>query len=160
MQRRESIRFEDTNRRGWWIPLAAVAAVVVALALAAAVFLGQPGEPVSGSVAPLSSRLGLAAKAALLALGSDETEFESARAELLEVLDSRREDLPETTHDTVTENLEIIEAEIEAISNELERDPENPRLARLLAAAYQRELELLQRVAALPSLSSSAEGGS
>jgi hypothetical protein len=86
-----------------------------------------------------------------VALGSDETEFETARAELLEVLDARGESLPADTRSTVTENLEIIESQIEAISQELERDPENQRLAKLLAAAYQRELELLQHAAALPS---------
>ena len=102
------------------------------------------------STAPLSSRLGLAAQAALVALGSDEAEFEAARAELLQVFDARRGDLDDETHETVTENLEIIEAQIAAISDELARDPNNARLARLLAEAYQDELDLLQRAASLP----------
>jgi hypothetical protein len=126
---------------------------VVAVALVAAVLLGQRGDVSPENPAPLSSRISLAARAALVALGSDEVEFEAARSELLEVLDARRDEIPEETQATVTENLEIIENQIAAISAELSRDPENPRLARLLAAAYQRELELLQRAAALPTVS-------
>jgi len=148
----------DLDKTEWWIPLAVGSGFVVALALVAAVFLGRPVEESPEPSAPLSSRIGLAARAALVALGSDEEEFESARAELLEVLDARSADLPEEAQATVTENLEIIAVQIAAISGELSRDPENQRLARLLAAAYQRELELLQKAAALPGMDGKSEG--
>jgi len=148
----------DIAKAEWWIPLAVGSGLVVALALVAAIFLGRPAEQNPEPSAPLSSRIGLAARAALVALGSDEEEFESARAELLEVLDARSADLPEEAHTTVTENLEIIAVQIAAISEELSRDPENQRLARLLAAAYQRELELLQKAAALPGMDGASEG--
>jgi len=151
-------RNNDLAKTEWWIPLAVGSGLVVALALAAALFLGGPAEDHPEPSAPLSSRIGLAARAALVALGSDESEFESARAELLEVLDARSADLPEEAQATVTENLEIIAVQIAAISEELSRDPENQRLARLLAAAYQRELELLQKVAALPGMDGASEG--
>jgi len=141
---------DDLARRDWWIPLAAVSALAVAVALAAALILGQQDREPSAAAAPLTSRIGLAARAALVALGSDAEEFESARAELLDVFDARRQEMPEETRTTVAKNLEIIEGQIAAISEELGRDPGNQRLARLLAAAYQRELELLQRAAALP----------
>lgn len=146
---------QDDDRAGdsWWFPVALTSASLVILALAAAVFLGQRSETNPEATAHLTSRIGLAARAALVALGSDEVEFEAAREELLGVLDARRDQLPDETRVTVIENLKIIESQIAAISDELSRDPENPRLARLLAAAYQRELELLQRVAALPSAS-------
>jgi hypothetical protein len=138
----------------WWFPVAVTSAGLVVIALVAAVFLGQrDAAPVEETAAPLTSRIGLAARAALVALGSDEAEFAAAREELLSVFDARREELPEETREAVLENLQIIEGQIEAISEELSRDPDNPRLARLLAAAYQRELELLQRVAGLPGLS-------
>jgi hypothetical protein len=146
-------QWDDPARGGWWLPLAIGWAVVVGLALTAAIFLGQPESgPRPETAAPLSSRISLAARAALVALGSNEEEFETARAELLEVLDARGEELPDETRTTVSENLEIIESQIAAISEELSRDPDNRRLARLLAAAYQRELELLQRAAALPAM--------
>jgi hypothetical protein len=148
----------DLAKAEWWIPLAVGSGLVVALALVAAVFLGRPAQEHPEPSAPLSSRIGLAARAALVALGSDEEEFESARAELLAVLDARRADLPEEAQATVTENLEIIAVQIAAISKELSRDPENQRLARLLAAAYQRELELLQKAADLPSMNGISEG--
>ena len=149
---------DELHRRDWWIPLTVVSGVVVATALVAAVFLGHRGEQKQEPVAPLTSRISLAARAALVALGSDEVEFEAARTELLEVLDARGDDLSVETRSTVDENLEIIEAQIAAISEELSRDPDNQRLARLLAAAYQRELELLQRAAALPTLGGDSEG--
>jgi hypothetical protein len=139
------------------LPLALVSAVVVVVALAAALFLGQPAEEVGEPQARLSSRIGLAARAALVALGSDEEEFEAARTELLEVLDARSGALPEDTRTTFSENLEIIEAHIAAISEELTKDPDNQRLARMLAAAYQRELELLQKAAALPEFGEPTE---
>jgi hypothetical protein len=152
--RRTALSDHDELSRGdWWIPLAVGSGLVVAVALVAAVLLGQRGEPPQENAAPLSSRISLAARAALVALGSDEVEFEAARTELLQVLDARQDEIPEETRATVSENLEIIEDQIAAISAELSRDPENPRLARLLAAAYQRELELLQRAAALPTVS-------
>ena len=145
--------------RNWWIPLAVGSSALVVVALVAAIVLsGRAEVPVEPSVA-LSSRIGLAAKAALVALGSDEDEFETARAELLAILDARRDDLPGESHATVTENLQIIEAQIAAISEELSRDPDNPKLARMLAAAYQRELELLQRAAALPTVPDAAGEG-
>lgn len=159
MKRTDLARDDDIAHREWWIPLAVGSGIVVALALAAAVILGTQGGDRQPNTAPLSSRISLAARAALVALGSDEEEFESARTELLEVLDARSHELPEETRTTVIENLEIIEAQIAAISEELSRDPDNQRLARLLAVAYQRELELLQRAAALPSISPFEEQG-
>lgn len=153
MAREEPLHRQDPERDGWWFPVAVTSAGLVVVALAAAVFLGQRGGAVPETATPLSSRIGLAARAALVALGSDEEDFEAARSELLKVLDARRDELPEEARTTVDENLQIIETQIAAISAELSRDPENPRLARLLAAAYQRELELLQRAAALPGVS-------
>ena len=143
---------DDISNRDWWIPLTVGSVAVVVLALAAAVFLGQQGQETPAVAAPLVSRIGLAARAALVALGSDADDFEAARAELLQVFDTRGNNLPAETRDTVTENLEIIEIQIAAISAELGRDPDNQRLARLLADAYQKELELLQRAAALPTI--------
>lgn len=151
---------DDLAGRDWWISLTAGSALVVVLALAAALILGQRGQAPAEPTAPLTSRIGLAARAALVALGSEAEEFETARAELLHVFDTRGGDLAEETRITVAENLKIIEAQIAAISEELERDPDNQRLARLLAAAYQRELELLQRANALPTFRSSATNDS
>jgi hypothetical protein len=157
MERKVTVENSYLAKSEWWLPLAVGSAFVVALALVAAVFLGQPVDERPDSPAPLSSRISLAARAALVALGSDEEEFETARAELLAVLDARGDDLPRETRATVNENLEIIEVQIAAISEELSRDPDNQRLARLLAVAYQRELELLQKAAALPSLEGTTE---
>jgi hypothetical protein len=147
---------DGSARPEWWIPLAVGSGLVVVLALAAAVLLGEKAEQ-RPEPAAWSSRIGLAARAALVALGSDEEDFEKARAELLAALNSRRADLPQETRATVDENLEIIGVQIAAISEELARDPDNQRLARLLAEAYQREIELLQTAAALPGVKGDSE---
>jgi len=152
MRSKKMSHHDDIGKRDWWIPLTTGSLTVVVLALAAAVFLGQSGQEPPVTAAPLASRIGLAARAALVALGSDAEDFEAARAELLQVFDTRGSDLPTETRDTVTENLEIIEIQIAAISEELGRNPDNQRLARLLAEAYQKELELLQLAAALPNM--------
>lgn len=144
---------EPAHGSSWWVPMAIASGLLVAAAIAAALLFGERGgAPQQATPPPLTSRISLAAKAALVALGSDEVEFESARSELLAILEARRDEMPGTSHETVVSNLEIIEAEIEAISEALARDPDNRRLAELLAEAYQRELELLQRAAALPTM--------
>jgi hypothetical protein len=142
----------------WWFPVTVVAGLAVAAALVAAVVLAPREVGRTAPSVPLTSRVGLAATAALAALGTDSRDFEAARSELLAVFDARRDRMPEGAHTTVTENLEVIEAQINAISAELERSPGDPRLARLLADAYRRELELLQMAAALPTMDEVVEG--
>lgn len=150
---------DNGERRGWWLPLAVGSAVVVVVALSAAVFFSVPADEATQAPVPLRSRIGLAAKAALVAIGSNEEDFETARAELMRVIEIRRENLPGDSHTTVTENLEIIESQISAISDELSRDPDNPHLAKMLAEAYQREIELLQTAAALPTVPAPSDEG-
>jgi hypothetical protein len=150
------IEGNDATQREWWMPLAVVSGLLVVLSIAAALLLGPRGGVVEAPSAPLTSRIGLAARAALVALGSSEEEFEAARTELMEAFDARGPSMSDDTRNTLAENLEIIDAHIAAISEELSRDPDNPRLARLLAAAYQKELELLQKAAALPPLETGA----
>jgi hypothetical protein len=136
--------------REWWVWLALAAAVLVAGSLTAALVLGNRELAPEPAPAPLTSRIGLAARAALVALGSSEEELEAARADLLGAFDARRGDLPEESRAALVESLAVIEGQIAAISDELTRDPDNTRLARLLAEAYRRELELLQMAAGLP----------
>ena len=58
---------DDIVKRDWWIPLTVGSVVVVVLALAAALFLGQRGQEDPAAATPLVSRIGLAARAALVA---------------------------------------------------------------------------------------------
>jgi hypothetical protein len=148
--------------REWWIKLAVAAGVIVTVAILAAILLGERGAATAppSSPAPLSSRIGLAARAALVALGSSEEELEAARADLLGAFHARRGELPEESRAALVESLAIIEGQIAAISDELTRDPDNTRLARLLAEAYRRELELLQMAAGLPAVPDADTGAS
>ena len=65
---------------------------------------------------------------------------------LREALAERRSTLSPATAAVVDRNLEMIEEAIEEIRVALEKDPANPQLNRMLLAAHQRELSLLQRV--------------
>jgi hypothetical protein len=142
----------ERDAREWWIPLVSVAAMLVIGALLAAFLLGERGAEQGRSPAPLRSRIGFAARAALVAMGSSEEEFEAARTELLDALETRSGNLPDASRSAIADSLRIIEGQIAAISDELAHDPENTRLARLLAEAYRRELELLQTAAGLSTI--------
>jgi hypothetical protein len=52
---------------------------------------------------------------------------------------------------TIQENLGVVDGAIVELARALERDPDNPRLARLLAGACRKELELLRQATELPA---------
>jgi hypothetical protein len=75
-----------------------------------------------------------------------EAQFVQAKEQLHRVLDEQREMLSPRTAEMVDDNLAIIEKAIQEIGDALERDPANRKLNRMLMAAHQRELDLLQHV--------------
>ena len=68
------------------------------------------------------------------------------RASLLAILESRREQLPAGTVTALEENLAAIDRAIAEIYLALEASPDNHALSFLLADAYRREAELLERL--------------
>lgn len=136
---------------GWarLLGLAATGSIVVAVA--AALWL-SPSTTVAPSSESSEPRPLLdAVGGALGALGRSEADFLSARDELLAALENRRHELSPATLTTVESNLGVIDGAIVDLARALERDPDNPRLARLLAAACRKELELLRQATSLPA---------
>ncbi len=136
---------------GWARLLGFAASGAIVVAVAAALWLSPsttsapPGE--SSEPRPLLDAVG----DALGALGRSEADFLAARDELLAALESRRHELSPATLTTVESNLGVIDGAIVDLARALERDPDNPRLARLLAAACRKELELLRQATSLPA---------
>jgi hypothetical protein len=67
------------------------------------------------------------------------------KQELREALDERRDSLDPEAAATVDRNLKLIEDAIAEIHVALDKEPSNAELNRMLMAAHQRELYLLQR---------------
>jgi len=77
--------------------------------------------------------------------------YEVARESLLSALESRRDSMSEETLRVVDANLKVIEAAIVRMTDALAHDPNNPLLTYRLAAAYRRQIELLQQATRLPA---------
>ncbi len=126
------------------VQLAAAAALVIVSSGVTAYLVRQ--RPVPTPV-PRSAEPG----AVRAALRPAQASFRSARATLLDALEQRRSSLDPETLRVVDQNLAIIDAAIARITGALERNPDNRELAQLLAGAYRREIDLLERAAELPS---------
>jgi hypothetical protein len=139
------------GRSRWvaWLGVAAAAAVGVSLAVA--LWVAPTVSDATNEIAVEPHPLFDAVGDALGALGQSEAEFMAARDELLTALESRRHEIAPATMSTVQANLGVIDGAIVELARALERDPDNPRLARLLAAACRKELELLRQATSLPS---------
>ncbi len=136
---------------GWVRLVGVVAPVLVVVAVASAVWLVPAAKPPPTAATPESRPLLDAVGGALGALGRSEADFLAARDELLSALEDRSHELSPATLSTVESNLGIIDGAIVDLARALERDPDNPRLARLLAAACRKELELLRQATSLPA---------
>lgn len=137
-----------------WLAYAAAAAVVFALA-----YLGLP-RVVSG---PTSSKKmeEFIARTQETATQMDEAsttdaelqrvtaQYLEARAQLVALLEERKSDIAPETYAVVEENLSVIAAAVGEIEVALAAEPESPKLERLLYAAYQSEVDLLQQAVKL-----------
>ena len=65
---------------------------------------------------------------------------------LVAILDARRGDLPAETMAALEDNLRSIDRAIAEIHLALESNPDHPSLSFLLAEAYRREADLLERL--------------
>ena len=138
--------------RRWQRPLAvAAAAVVAAGVLLVAYSLGRQHGSARVVLAPSASPLAVPAGLADTTFAAAEAEFSQARDALLAALEARRGTMSQDTLRVVDDNLRLIDQAIERISLALVEDPLNPRLANQLAAAYRRQIALLQRATGLPA---------
>ena len=78
-------------------------------------------------------------------------DYAVTRNELLEALETRRGDLSPETLEMLKTNLEIIDEAMGNIAEALGENPDNEFLMKQLAAAYRRQINLLERAVRLPS---------
>jgi len=76
--------------------------------------------------------------------------YKRANAELLQIVQSRRDQLTPETRRVLDRNLEIIAIALADIRQALEKNPSNPELYELLQKTYRKEHTLLKRAATLP----------
>jgi predicted anti-sigma-YlaC factor YlaD len=128
----------------WLGALAAAATVVVAVGV-----LTPRERPSAGPVA-LGTPGAVARPAALgggvPALAEAEREYQRAAAELMAALDTRRASLSPETTASIDENLRVIDTALAEIRAAVEREPDSPRLGRMLASTHEKKIETLRRV--------------
>lgn len=127
---------------------AAAAVLLVAGSVVTGVVLRDRGshQPTSLRVAASEGR---EVEASLARLGL--ADAESARRQLLEVLDARSDELSPQTRRVLEENLRVIDDAMAKIAAALQEDPDSELLLHQLAAAYRQQVGLLERAARLPS---------
>jgi hypothetical protein len=129
-----------------WAALAA--AVVLALSLSL-VILRQGGQT------PMPDAAGEAIQAkidpALSEFLAAEATYEEAAALLMEIVDSRRDELSPETVAVLDENLKIINGAIDEVRRALAADPADASSGHALTALHQQRMQILWRVARLSS---------
>ena len=138
-----------TARR--WLPLAAAAMLLVAVSSAVTAYLMQPPDPgLVGGVGRVSDEaLSEFATSSWREFEKVETEYLRVTTELLEALDTRREELAPETIRIVEQSLIEINESIGRARDALEFDPGNSGLARKLNNAYRGRVRLLREITQL-----------
>jgi hypothetical protein len=76
-------------------------------------------------------------------------QYLDARKQLVNVLETRRDDIPPETLKVVEENLTVIASAVSDIEVALAKNPRSPKLERMLYTAYRNEVDLLQQAVQL-----------
>jgi anti-sigma factor RsiW len=135
--------FAERPAARWTAGLAAAATVVLAVWVVAR---GTAPRPEVAGVVPGGVAVPAAAGAGLEAFAEAEREYQRATAELMAALSTRRASLSPETSAAVDENLRVIDQALAEIRAALERDPQSPRLGRMLASTHEKKIETLRRV--------------
>jgi anti-sigma factor RsiW len=80
-----------------------------------------------------------------------EAEYVRATNQLLTVLNARKQAMPAEDAKALDANLLRIDASLREVREALEKDPQNPKLTRMLASTHQKKLDLLLRLIRLSS---------
>ncbi|HJU88620.1 MAG TPA: zf-HC2 domain-containing protein [Gemmatimonadaceae bacterium] len=122
--------------------LAAAVLVVAALSSAVTVMVMRDGATDTRTIA-----VGPTAPAASVALVDQQ--YGDVTRELAAELDARRGELSPEAIATVERNLAVIDAALAEARSALQSEPDNLMLARMLAATYERKLDLLRQATRL-----------
>jgi hypothetical protein len=132
--------------------LAAAAAVLMALSSAATFMLvRQPSEAWLADAPRVSLRP--ASAAAPAGLVEAERQYERAAAELLALIEARRDSLSPETLAVVEKNVQTIDEALASLRSAVADDPGNRELTMLLATTHKRKLDTLRRVVRLTRIS-------
>lgn len=141
----ESRAKSRSNANRSWLALAAVLALAVLLIpLLLRQQAPQPGEQVT--VAVTDSMAIDAATQDKVDLARSEDRVLLVRRDLVEAIEIRRDLLGPEASQSVEESLLVLDQAVAEIQRALEENPDDRRLRLLLAAKYQHEVRLLQRV--------------
>jgi hypothetical protein len=134
-------------RPGMAIPagLAAAAALIVA------VLWMRASQTPLGGVGPAGGTLTPAAAGTPVDMAQAEAEYLRATNQLLEVLNARKKNMPAEEAKALDENMLKIDASLRQVREALDKDPQNPKLTRMLASTHQKKLDLLLRLIRLSS---------
>jgi len=144
-------QIEESGARSWshtnrsWMALAAVLAVAVLLLP----YLLRQQSPEPGERVEADSTDSMAVDAATLAradMARSEDRVLLLRRDLVEAIEIRRDLLGPEASQSVEESLLVLDQAVADIQRALEENPDDRRLRLLLAAKYQHEVRLLQRV--------------
>jgi hypothetical protein len=127
--------------------VAAAATVVAAVALA--VFVGTNPPNPRHSAPPPDHPAATHAHASGTAVEAYRKEHAQARAELLAVIDARRDELSPEALAVIDRNMRLIDQAIADIERALAASPRDPALDRQLQYAYRQQIDLLQWAARL-----------
>jgi anti-sigma factor RsiW len=131
----------------WGAP-ALVAAAAAVVAVVSAVSLSRGTGP-SAAPSPLGAGTAIPAAAGGEGLAQAEAEYERAAAALMTAVEQRRAALSPETVAAVEENVRAIDGALAQIRAALRDNPDDRRLAYLLASTHQRKVEVLRRVVRL-----------
>mgnify|MGYP001825260618 CR=1 FL=1 len=135
--------------RSRWIVGGAIAAGLALIALTSTITIWLTEEPAQVIVRQAPTNAGIARVAGTATFGAAYAlgpKYEMARQGLKRDLDAQMEALPPETREIVQKNLAQIRSAMDEINQELEADPNNVLLQRLLMTAYQDELTVLMNM--------------
>lgn len=137
------------TERSRWLLAAAAACVIFAFGIGLGVVLNpfeaEQTEEKIAAVQPASAEQ-LQTAATLQRI---DTHFAVAEDELLALMEQRWQDIDPHSVAVIRENLRLIDQSITTIRGELECQPDNPELNRLLVMSYRKRSELLRKTAEL-----------
>jgi anti-sigma factor RsiW len=132
------VHWSDRSLRAMRIPLAAAAALLVALSATMTIWLGDNDEPDSAA---------LAAALVDAEFAAVEIRYRDATEELETLLREVRAALPAGTIRLLDQDLAVLDAALLEARDALALDPGNPTLTSILLASYEKKLDLLRRAA-------------
>jgi anti-sigma factor RsiW len=131
--------------RRYALPLLAVAAAA-ALAIVSTLHVGP--KPVETTP---SGTLQTASSGPMTDVEKAEAEYERATSQLIAALNAKRSSMSPEAQKTLDDNIAAIDGGLRDVRAALQKDPQNPKLTKMLAATHQKKLDLLLRLIRLSS---------